>query len=108
MSAPGNGSLRARIEAEAREARAPLADLLHAEAESKLAGIREEIDRINEQLRASTEGLGVELPDLPEPPEPELDEGGRLLPLISTAMSWVDQTRALIARKRYGNGEGAP
>jgi hypothetical protein len=77
---------------------------LHAEAESKLAGIREEIEKINEQLRASTETLAVDLPPLPEPPEPELPEEGSLPPLISTAWSWVEQTRALIDRKRYGGG----
>jgi DNA repair exonuclease SbcCD ATPase subunit len=79
---------------------------LHAEAKEKLADIREEVDKINEQLRASTEGLGVELPPLPDPPEPELDEEGRLPPLISTSMPWAEQTRALIARKRYGAGGG--
>jgi hypothetical protein len=49
---------------------------LHAEAESRLAGIREEIERINDQLRASTENFGVELPGLPTPPEPDLPEEG--------------------------------
>ena len=83
---------------------ADLIAALHAEAASKLAGVREEVERINDQLRASTELLGVELPALPEPPEPELEEEGRLPPLISTAMSWVELTRALIGRKRYGGG----
>jgi hypothetical protein len=73
---------------------------LHAEAEAKLEGIRAEVDRINDQLRSATGDLDIDLPALPEPPEPELDEGGRLPPLISTAMSWVEQTAMLITRKR--------
>jgi hypothetical protein len=81
---------------------------LHAEAEAKLEGIREEVKRINERLRSATENLGVELPPLPEPPEPELPEEGGLAPLVSSSWPWVDQTRALIARKRYGDGEPAP
>ena len=40
---------------------------LHADAEAKLATIREEIDRINAQLRASTADLDVDLPPLPGP-----------------------------------------
>ncbi|MCE3247477.1 MAG: hypothetical protein K0R41_1302 [Geminicoccaceae bacterium] len=60
---------------------------LHAEAETKLAGIRDEVERINAQLRASTENLGVSLPPLPDPPEPELPEEGGLPPLISSAWS---------------------
>jgi hypothetical protein len=80
---------------------ADLIAALHAEAEAKLAGIREEVDRINDQLRASTEDLGVTLPALPMPPEPDLEEGGGLPPLISSAWPWLEQTRALIARKRF-------
>jgi hypothetical protein len=79
---------------------------LHAEAESRLGTIRVEIDRINEQLRASTDvldNIGV-LPPVPELPEAVL-EGGCLPPLISTAWPWVEQTRALKARKQYGAGE---
>jgi hypothetical protein len=83
---------------------ADLIAALQAEAEGRLAEIRPEIDRINDQLRTSTEVLDdVALPALPEPPEAELPEGG-LPPLVSSAWGWAEQTRALIARKRYGNG----
>ena len=51
---------------------ADLIAALHAEAEGRLGEIRAEIDRINDQLRTSTEVLDVELPPLPEPPDPEL------------------------------------
>jgi hypothetical protein len=85
-----------------------LINALHAEAEAKLAGIREEVERINEQLRASTEHLGVTLPPLPLPPEPELPYRGGLPPLVSTAWPWAEQTRALKSRKAYGNGGAEP
>ena len=49
---------------------------LHADAEAKLATIREEIERINAQIRASTADLDVELPQIPDLPEPELPGGG--------------------------------
>jgi hypothetical protein len=49
---------------------------LHAAAETKLAGVREQIEEINDRLRASTEHLGVTLPPLPDPPEPNLPRGG--------------------------------
>jgi hypothetical protein len=87
---------------------ADLIAAVHAEAEDRLSEIRADIDRINDQLRTSTEVLDdVALPALPEPPEAELPELG-LPPLVSSAWGWAEQTRALIARKRYGNGEGAP
>ena len=72
---------------------------LHAEAEARLDGVRAEIDAINDQIRASTEDLGVDLPDLPDLPE-AIEKGG-LPPLISSDMPWAEQTRRLIARKRY-------
>jgi hypothetical protein len=69
-------------------------------------GIRAEIDRINDQLRTTTEVLDVALAPLPEPPEAELS-GGPLPPLISSTWEWVEQTKALKARKQYGtNGAG--
>jgi hypothetical protein len=72
---------------------------LHAEAEARLDGIRAELEAINDQIRASTDLLGVDLPDMPDPPEAR-DEGG-LPPLVSSDMPWAEQTRRLIARKRY-------
>ena len=81
---------------------ADLIAALHAEAEGRLGEIRAEIDRINDQLRTSTEVLDVALPPLPEPPAAGLS-GGPLPPLISSAWGWVEQTKALKARKQYGN-----
>jgi hypothetical protein len=77
---------------------------LYAEAEVRLETVLVEIDRINDQIRASVEALdGVDLPPLPMAPTAELPKGG-LPPLISSAWTWLEQTRALIARKKYGNG----
>ena len=56
---------------------------LHADAEERIGTIREEIERINEQLRASTDVLNVDLPPLPDPPAAHLPGGG-LPPLISS------------------------
>ncbi len=83
-----------------------LIETLHAEAEAKLADVRAEVDAINEQLRSATDTLGIDL-TLPEPPEPELPEGVKGKPIINSAWSWVEQTRALKRRKSYGNGGGA-
>jgi hypothetical protein len=85
------------------------ADLLakiKAEAEAKLSAVRKEIEQLNEALRTATEDLDLDIP----PPEPlEADPpGSEGLPLLSTAWSWTEQTRALKRRKAYGNGEAAP
>jgi hypothetical protein len=57
---------------------------LHAKAEAKLAGVREEIEAINEQLRMATHGLGISF-ESPVLPEPELPEGVKGKPLLSSA-----------------------
>ena len=80
-----------------------LIEALHAEAEAKLATVRAEVDAINDQLRTATDTLGIYLSP-PEPPAPELPEGMKGKPIISTAWPWAEQTRALKARKAYGNG----
>jgi hypothetical protein len=73
-------------------------------ASGKLEELREEIERVNEQLRMETEGLI----ELSEPVVPEADIGdeklGRQAPLVSSAWSWAEATRALKARKSYGEG----
>lgn len=45
---------------------------------------------------------GVRLP-APTLPEVELEERAWQATLVSSAWSWADQTRALKARKSYGN-----
>jgi hypothetical protein len=75
---------------------------LREQALDKLAGIQAEIASINETLRATTSTLGIELP-MPIAPDPELPDRDIGKPLVSSAWSWADQTRALIARKRLAN-----
>jgi hypothetical protein len=72
---------------------------LRAEAAAKLDTIRDEIDAINEALRAETDQEF----DLPGPvvPQPELNEYRNGLPLIDSDWPWVEQTQRLIASKKY-------
>jgi hypothetical protein len=80
---------------------------IKAEAEAKLAAVREEIESLNEALRTATSDLDLEI-DPPEVPEAD-PPGGYGLPLLDSGWSWTEQTRALIARKRYANGaDGTP
>jgi hypothetical protein len=79
---------------------------LREQALDKLAGIQAEIDAINETLRAETSTLGIEL-SMPIAPDPELPDRDIGKPLVSSGWSWVDQTRALIARKRLSNGRAS-
>ena len=75
-------------------------------AAEKLEELKSAIDTINEQLRVTVDGL-VFLPEAIVP-DPEIDDEnlGRQAPLISTAQSWVDQTRGLKARKAYAGDAG--
>ena len=74
-------------------------------AAERLAELEAEIDSINEQLRM-TAGDNFELPAI-HIPAAELDEKhARRAYLISSAWSWAEATRALIARKTYGGANG--
>jgi len=81
-------------------------DVIRERAAEKLEEIRNEVERINDQLRMAVDGI-VELPEAIVP-EPEVadEKRGRQAPLISSSWSWAEATRALKARKSYG--EGAP
>jgi hypothetical protein len=74
---------------------------VRAQAETKLAELRSAIDALNEQMNLATDGFT--LPAI-EVPEPEIDETIERLALVSFDDDFVTATRALIARKRYGNG----
>jgi hypothetical protein len=80
---------------------------LRMEAEVKLEELREAIEDLNERMRFSADGR-FRLPEV-EVPEPEADEDeiDRQAYLISKDWHWVNQTRSLIARKKYEDG-GAP
>jgi hypothetical protein len=72
---------------------------LRAEAMAKLETLRDEIDAINEALRAET-GDDFDLPSI-DVPQPELDRQINDLPLVDSDWAWVDQTLALKASKAY-------
>jgi hypothetical protein len=96
--------------AEAREALAEQLDTedmlaLRAQAERQIEGIRAQLRQIETAAEMATEDMEIELPE-PEIPEAEIDAELQPQPLVSSDWSWVDQTRALITRKRYGNGTG--
>jgi hypothetical protein len=73
------------------------------QATTKLVELRSQIDDLNEQLKLATDGF--DLPEI-EVPEPEIDETAERQALVGVTDNWVTATRALIARKQYGNGNG--
>jgi hypothetical protein len=72
---------------------------LREEATAKLATLREEIDAVNQALRAEVGGDF----DLPPPIVPEAELGSRDngLPLLDSDWSWTEQTLALKSSKAY-------
>jgi hypothetical protein len=73
---------------------------LREEAAARLGELREEIDRINDQLHLATADRVI-LPAV-EVPEPEIDEDIPRQALVSTDQDWITATRALIKQKSYG------
>jgi hypothetical protein len=67
------------------------------EAAAKLGQLAEEIDAINSALDLDLDDFDLPPISVPEPTLSE-DHG---LPLVDSAWSWVDQTKALIASKGY-------
>jgi hypothetical protein len=81
-------------------------DALAAEANEALDAVRQEIERLSEQIRIDPSGYS--LPPRPVLPEPEITAEPDGLPLIDSDWSWADQSRRLIASKAYdGAGGGA-
>jgi hypothetical protein len=76
---------------------------IRARAEIQIESIRRQIEEIEAATEIATEGLDLDLP-APVIPEPEVAESLQPLPLISSSWPWAENTRRLIARKRYGNG----
>src|SRR5262245_41469837 len=74
---------------------------LRAEATERLAELESIIADLNERFRLAADRFT--LPAI-EVPRPELDEDAERQALVSLNDSWVTATRALIARKQYGNG----
>jgi len=68
------------------------------EANSRIEAFRTDITALNDALNA--EVVHVELPPVPDAPEPVL-VGTPPEPLVSSSWTWIDQTRALRAHKAY-------
>ena len=84
---------------------------LHAEAETKLGTIREEVERINAQLRASAEEIDVALPQIPELPETGAGRGRLASPHLDRLGMGREQPgadRAQAIRQRRGRRMTAP
>jgi hypothetical protein len=111
-----DNTLERRVEAAEAEwldaAQQAIADQINPEilvavreqAETKLTELRSAIDALNEQMELATDDFT--LPGI-EVPEPELDESLERQALVSLDDDFVTATRALIERKRYGNGNGS-
>jgi hypothetical protein len=65
--------------------------------------IEERVSEADAQLAEMVEA--IELPDIPALPAAVLPESGTQACLVSSDWSWVEQTRALKARKTYGEEE---
>jgi hypothetical protein len=72
------------------------------QAAERLSELGTAIAEINERLQLAADGFV--LPEI-EIPQPEIDEEAERLALVSFDDSWVEATRALKARKQYGNGQ---
>jgi hypothetical protein len=77
---------------------------LRGRAVNRLAELEAVIAEINEQFQLAADRFV--LPEI-EIPTPEIDENAPRQALVAFDDSWVEATRALIARKSYGNGNGA-
>jgi hypothetical protein len=73
-------------------------------AAERLGELEAEVESINRQLRMTTDRV-IELPAVVIP-EPEVDDKrARQASLISSEWTWAEATRALVARKAYGDLE---
>lgn len=72
---------------------------VRAEAEQRLAGMREQIAELNDQLRIDVSEDDLPPIELPEAADPG---GGGLPPLVSSAWDFAEQCQALIGAKAYG------
>lgn len=74
---------------------------IRGHAERQIESIRAQLREIVASTQMAAEDLEIYPPE-PEIPGAEIDTDLQPQPLISSDWSWVEQSRALIARKRYG------
>jgi hypothetical protein len=72
---------------------------MRVEAESKLAGLEEQVAAINDALRVDVDDA-ITVPPV-EVPEPKVSESSNGTPLLDSDWDFAEQCRALIARKAY-------
>ena len=77
---------------------------LRTEAAERLAELESVIADINERLRLAADRFTLPVIKVPGP---EIDEDAPRQALVSFDDNWMAATRALIARKQYGNGGAA-
>jgi len=77
-------------------------DVIREHAARRLTEIKAQIDTINEQLSMATADY-FELPAIDIPAAMVDEKLARQASLISSAWSWAEATRALMARKKYGD-----
>ena len=65
----------------------------------RLADIEAELISLMDEVRQ--DARSIELPELPDPIEPEIDEDDQPEPLCDSRWSFAEQTRALIASRDY-------
>jgi len=76
---------------------------LRDDAAVRLSELQSAIAEINDRLQLAADDFV--LPSI-EVPKPEIDEEASRQALVNFEDSWIKATRALIARKQYGNGNG--
>lgn len=74
-------------------------DNLSSQAQAKLDTLRQEINALNAALRAAVRE--VEIPELPQVPQPEIDPVLARRPLVNSDWGFAEGTRRLIAHKAY-------
>jgi hypothetical protein len=93
---------RGALQAIAEQVDSAHLEAIREEAAERLGEMQEAIDGINQQLRLAG-GDHFELPDIVVP-EAIIDETIERQALVSFADDWITATRAMKARKSYGNG----
>jgi hypothetical protein len=79
---------------------------LQADVDARVLEMSTELDEIKAEIQSAMGDIRVDVPK-PEIPEVDIDDALQGKPLVASAWSWPDQTKALKARKSYTNGGGS-
>ena len=75
---------------------------LQADADARVLEMSTELDEIKAEIESAMGDIRVDVPK-PEIPEVDIDDALQGKPLVASAWSWPDQTKALKAHKSYTN-----